>query len=279
MSAASRTASPPRGRVRRPRDRTMRLVAGDRGRVAADHLKTIASLPFEGYGQVIYPFFFVMVAFFASEPATTRAASPTPPSGPPSWACVRRRARLPAQRCSASAGTGRSSSRRNACAIRPLLLPVTLAMSSIGIYSLARHPLYGPPPVRDRPRDRPSAPVRDRDPRHGPLLRRARLRASPSRSSASARRGRSGTCSQYPFWLIGGFLVPLVLLPHWVRPISWVLAPTWGMNAFREAAARRRPLDDLAACLGLERSTSGSASSSLSGSCARRARTRRSQPS
>jgi ABC-2 type transport system permease protein len=36
-----------------------------------------------------------------------------------------------------------------------------------------------------------------------------------------------------------------------VRPISWVLAPTWGMNAIREAAAGGAPLDDLLMCLGL----------------------------
>jgi ABC-2 type transport system permease protein len=60
-----------------------------------------------------------------------------------------------------------------------------------------------------------------------------------------------GNMFEYPVWLIGGFLVPLVLLPEWVRPISWVLAPTWGMNAIREAAVGGSPLNDLAMCLGL----------------------------
>ena len=36
-----------------------------------------------------------------------------------------------------------------------------------------------------------------------------------------------------------------------MRPISWVLAPTWGMNAIREAASGGAPLDDLLMCLGL----------------------------
>lgn len=45
-----------------------------------------------------------------------------------------------------------------------------------------------------------------------------------------------GSMVEYPVWLIGGFLVPLTLLPGWVRPISWALAPTWGMNAIRDAA-------------------------------------------
>jgi ABC-2 type transport system permease protein len=45
-----------------------------------------------------------------------------------------------------------------------------------------------------------------------------------------------------PVWLICGFLVPLALFPDWVRPISWVLAPTWGMNAIRESALGGSPL-------------------------------------
>jgi ABC-2 type transport system permease protein len=41
---------------------------------------------------------------------------------------------------------------------------------------------------------------------------------------------------EYPIWLATGLLVPLTLLPAWVGPISWVLAPTWGMEAIRDAA-------------------------------------------
>ena len=46
-----------------------------------------------------------------------------------------------------------------------------------------------------------------------------------------------GNLLEYPVWLIAGFLVPLALLPGWVRPISWLLAPTWGVDAIREAAS------------------------------------------
>ena len=53
---------------------------------------------------------------------------------------------------------------------------------------------------------------------------------------------------EYPVWLICGFLVPLFLLPGWVRPISWVLAPTWGMRAIRESALGGTPLPDVAMC-------------------------------
>jgi ABC-2 type transport system permease protein len=41
---------------------------------------------------------------------------------------------------------------------------------------------------------------------------------------------------EYPIWLITGLLVPLSLLPGWVEPLSWVLAPTWGIRAVRDAA-------------------------------------------
>jgi ABC-2 type transport system permease protein len=57
-----------------------------------------------------------------------------------------------------------------------------------------------------------------------------------------------GNMFEYPVWLICGFLVPLSLFPDWVRPISWVLAPTWGVNAIRESALGGSPLPDVAMC-------------------------------
>jgi ABC-2 type transport system permease protein len=60
-----------------------------------------------------------------------------------------------------------------------------------------------------------------------------------------------GNMLEYPVWLICGFLVPLTLLPDWVRPVSWVLAPTWGMNAIRQSALGGTPWPDLALCVGL----------------------------
>ena len=60
-----------------------------------------------------------------------------------------------------------------------------------------------------------------------------------------------GNLLEYPVWLICGFLVPLTLFPAWVRPISWVLAPTWGMQAIRESAQGGTPIPDLLVCVGL----------------------------
>ena len=68
-----------------------------------------------------------------------------------------------------------------------------------------------------------------------------------------------GNMLEYPVWLICGFLVPLSLLPGWVRPISWMLAPTFGVRAIREAALGGTPLGDLVVCgaLGLAYFTIG----------------------
>ncbi len=41
---------------------------------------------------------------------------------------------------------------------------------------------------------------------------------------------------EYPVWLVTGLLVPLSLLPGWVSWIAWVLAPSWGIRAIRDAA-------------------------------------------
>jgi ABC-2 type transport system permease protein len=47
---------------------------------------------------------------------------------------------------------------------------------------------------------------------------------------------------EYPVWLTTGVLVPLSLLPGWTHIIGWVLAPTWGIRALRAAALGGNPL-------------------------------------
>ena len=58
-----------------------------------------------------------------------------------------------------------------------------------------------------------------------------------------------GTLFEFPVWLICGFLVPLSLLPTWVTPISWLLPPTWGVAAVRDAALGGNAWPDIALCL------------------------------
>jgi ABC-2 type transport system permease protein len=60
-----------------------------------------------------------------------------------------------------------------------------------------------------------------------------------------------GSALEMPVWLISGFLISISSLPSWVRPISWVLAPTWGMSAVRASAVGGNPFPDIAVCLGL----------------------------
>jgi len=54
---------------------------------------------------------------------------------------------------------------------------------------------------------------------------------------------------EYPVWLVTGLLVSLSLLPGWVGPISWALAPTWGVNALREAAISGNAWPEIGMCL------------------------------
>ena len=58
-----------------------------------------------------------------------------------------------------------------------------------------------------------------------------------------------GNLVEYPVWLICGALVPLTFFPGWVRPLSWIVAPTWGMHAIRDSAVGGNPWPDLAMCV------------------------------
>jgi len=55
----------------------------------------------------------------------------------------------------------------------------------------------------------------------------------------------------YPVWLLSGMLVPLDLLPHWTRPISWILPPTWGVRAIRDSILGGDALPAIGICLAL----------------------------
>src|SRR5437868_11905510 len=47
---------------------------------------------------------------------------------------------------------------------------------------------------------------------------------------------------EYPVWIATGLLFPLALLPGWVTPLSWLLAPRWGIDAIRHAALGSGPV-------------------------------------
>ena len=61
-----------------------------------------------------------------------------------------------------------------------------------------------------------------------------------------------GNLFEFPVWTICGLLIPIAVLPTWIEPLSWVFAPTWGMNAMRDAAlGTSSAWDDIAMCLAL----------------------------
>ncbi|HEV3480683.1 MAG TPA: ABC transporter permease [Gaiellaceae bacterium] len=213
--------------------------------------KIISRSPFEGIGQVIYPLFFATVAFFifrASDSPQTLLYAALGSAVMGMWSAT-----------STTAGNAMQRERwhgtlESLVATPPhfglVLLPITLAMASIGIYCLIATLLlgrfvFGIELTVERP----------------VVFALAVVAAVVSFGSlgflfaVSFVRFRAawalGNLFEYPVWLIGGFLIPLVLLPEWVRPISWALAPTWGMNAIREAALGGSPVPDLLLCFAL----------------------------
>jgi ABC-2 type transport system permease protein len=57
-----------------------------------------------------------------------------------------------------------------------------------------------------------------------------------------------GAAMEYPGWLLCGFVVPVGLLPSWVHPLSWAIPTTWGMDAVRDAATGVSPWLHLGLC-------------------------------
>jgi ABC-2 type transport system permease protein len=128
-----------------------------------------------------------------------------------------------------------------------VLLPVGLATSTIGIYCMATTLLWGRVVFGiDLPLD---APVLMALAIPATLLSIGALGFLIAVAFARYRYAWAlGSMTEYPIWLICGFLVPLALLPAWVPPISWLLAPTWGMNAIRESSTGGSPLPDIGMC-------------------------------
>jgi ABC-type polysaccharide/polyol phosphate export permease len=56
---------------------------------------------------------------------------------------------------------------------------------------------------------------------------------------------------EWPVLLVTGMLVPLSLLPGWSHPIAWALAPTWGVRGLREAALGGSPWPAIGMSFGL----------------------------
>ncbi|WP_134741369.1 ABC transporter permease [Nocardioides sp. 503] len=60
--------------------------------------------------------------------------------------------------------------------------------------------------------------------------------------------GTLGAALEYPGWILCGFLIPVASLPAVLQPLSWAIPTTWGMAAIRSSADGGSPWGDLAAC-------------------------------
>lgn len=58
-----------------------------------------------------------------------------------------------------------------------------------------------------------------------------------------------GVALQYPVYLASGLIVPLAILPTWLGPVSWILAPTWGYRALVHASLGSSVWPQIGMCL------------------------------
>jgi ABC-2 type transport system permease protein len=215
------------------------------------HLKMMSRSAFDGLLAVLWPLFFATVAFFMFRAG--RGASALGPVGLGAavmgvWTATS----VPA---SSALQRERWAGTLELLVVAPanfalILLPITIAASTIGLYCIAGtliwarvlfgihievvHPLYFRLSIV------------------ATVVTIGALGFVMAVSFVKSRRAWSiGAMLEYPVWLVGGFLVPVSLLPSWAQPISWALGPTWGMRAVRDAAFGGDPALPLLACFGL----------------------------
>ncbi|MFN0155038.1 MAG: ABC transporter permease [Gaiella sp.] len=215
------------------------------------NLKMLARSAFDGILGILYPLFFATVAFLmfrVSGDATTLLYASLGSAVMGVWSST-----------STTAGTALQRQRWQGTLellvaapvhFSLVMLPVTIAMTTIGLYSMVAtiawgRLLFGIGVHIEHPFAFALSTL-------GIVLAIGMTGFLFAVAFARFRQAWAlGNMLEYPVWLIGGFLVPLGLLPSFVRPISWVLAPTWGMNAIREAALGGTPWADLVICLAI----------------------------
>ena len=129
-----------------------------------------------------------------------------------------------------------------------LLVPITLSMATIGVYSMAATLLWG--------RFGFGIAIHFADPVLfvlavlATVLSIALLGMLLAVCSVRYRAAWAlGAAVEMPIWLLCGFVVAVDDLPAWIRPLSAVLAPTWGMAAVRAATQGDPVGGDIAVCL------------------------------
>jgi ABC-2 type transport system permease protein len=215
------------------------------------HLKMLAASVFDGIFQVIWPLFFATTAFLVYRQADDPAVMVYAGLGSAVmgiWSVVATTASslLQRERWLGTLELLVAAPTRFAL----VLVPITTAMASLGLYSLTATLLWGwllfgiTVPVAS------------------PVLFVLAIAVSIFSIaligfllSVAVVRYRTawamGNMLEYPGWLVCGFLVPLTIFPTWVGWIAYALPPTWGMQAIRSAASGGSPWRDVLLCLGL----------------------------
>jgi ABC-2 type transport system permease protein len=215
------------------------------------HFKMLSQSAFDGFLGVLWPLFFATVAFFmfssgAGGETLVYASFGAAVMG--IWSAT-----------STSAGSAMQRERWHGTLellvaapthFALVLLPVTIAMTTIGLYSMVATLVWGRLAFGiEVPLDHPFAFAA------ALVATVVSVGALGFLLAVAFVRYRTawalGNMLEYPVWLVGGFLVPLSLLPGWVRPISWALAPTWGVDAIREAALGGGAWPEIGLCLAL----------------------------
>jgi ABC-2 type transport system permease protein len=128
-----------------------------------------------------------------------------------------------------------------------ILLPMTVAMASTGIYCLATtlvwgRLVYGIPLPLEHPLAFvlavPATLVSVGVLGFALCMVLVRFRAA----------SHIGNSLEYPVWLASGLLFPIAVLPSWTHPVSWSLATTWGMRALLHGALGGAVWSDLGMC-------------------------------
>jgi ABC-2 type transport system permease protein len=215
------------------------------------HFRMLSQSAFDGFLAILWPLFFATVAFFMFRSGRESAALGSVALGAAVmgvWTAT-----------SVSASSALQRERRlgtlELLVVSPthlalVLLPVALATSTIGLYCIVATLLWARvlfgihvPIVHPVPFALGIVGIVLTIGCLGFLMAVAFVR--------SRRAWAIGAVTEYPVWLVCGFLVPISLLPHWVRPISLALGPTWGMRAIHAGAFGGNGLPDVAMCLGL----------------------------
>jgi ABC-2 type transport system permease protein len=213
------------------------------------HMKMVTRSAFDGLLSILYPLFFASAAFFMFKAGND--------SKPLLYASLGAAVMGIWSSTSTSAGSAMQRERWHGTLellvaspvhFSLILLPVTIAMTTMGLYSMVATLFWG--------RMLFGIEVSVEHPALFSVSVAATVLSIGMAGfllAVSFVRYRQawalGNLLEYPVWLVCGFLVPLSLFPEWVRPISWALAPTWGMNAIRESALGGSPLPDVAMCL------------------------------